>query len=166
MEILIVEGSILDVSVDVIVNPANSLGYMGGGVAGVIKREGGSIIEEEAIKQAPIEVGKAVITTAGKLPFKGVIHAPTMEEPAMETTEEKVRKAVRAALELADSLGFESIALPGMGTGVGRLPKDTAARAMIEEIRSFKPKNLRKVVLVDIDKELVQKWRDYAREVF
>ena len=166
MEILIVEGSILGVFVDVIVNPANSLGYMGGGVAGVIKREGGSIIEEEAIKQAPIEVGKAVITTAGKLPFKGVIHAPTMEEPAMETTEEKVRKAVRASLELADSLGFESIALPGMGTGVGRLPKDIAARAMIEEIRSFKSKNLRKVVLVDIDKELVQKWKDYAREVF
>jgi O-acetyl-ADP-ribose deacetylase (regulator of RNase III) len=163
MEIVIIEGSLLQVEADLIVNPANSLGYMGGGVAGVIKRVGGSIIEEEAVIKAPIPVGSAIITTAGSLPFKGVIHAPTMEEPAMETTEEKVRKAVRASLELADKMGFKSIAMPGMGTGVGKLPKDIAAKAMIEEIKSFKAVNLEKVLLVDIDRELVQKWRDYAR---
>jgi O-acetyl-ADP-ribose deacetylase (regulator of RNase III) len=163
MEIVIIEGSLLQVEADLIVNPANSLGYMGGGVAGVIKRVGGSIIEEEAVIKAPIPIGSAIITTAGSLPFKGVIHAPTMEEPAMETTEEKVRKAVRASLELADKMGFKSIAMPGMGTGVGKLPKDIAAKAMIEEIKSFKAVNLEKVLLVDIDKELVQKWRDYAR---
>jgi O-acetyl-ADP-ribose deacetylase (regulator of RNase III) len=163
MEIVIIEGSLLQVEADIIVNPANSLGYMGGGVAGVIKRVGGSIIEEEAVIKAPIPVGSAIITTAGSLPFKGVIHAPTMEEPAMETTEEKVRKAVRASLELADKMGFKSIAMPGMGTGVGKLPKDIAAKAMIEEIKSFKAVNLEKVLLVDIDRELVQKWRDYAR---
>jgi O-acetyl-ADP-ribose deacetylase (regulator of RNase III) len=163
MEIVIIEGSLLQVEADLIVNPANSLGYMGGGVAGVIKRVGGSIIEEEAVIKAPIPIGSAIITTAGSLPFKGVIHAPTMEEPAMETTEEKVRKAVRASLELADKMGFKSIAMPGMGTGVGKLPKDIAAKAMIEEIKSFKAVNLEKVLLVDIDKELVQRWRDYAR---
>jgi len=163
MEIVIIEGSLIQVEADLIVNPANSLGYMGGGVAGVIKRVGGSIIEEEAVIKAPIPVGSAIITTAGSLPFKGVIHAPTMEEPAMETTEEKVRKAVRASLELADKMGFKSIAMPGMGTGVGKLPKDIAAKAMIEEIKSFKAVNLEKVLLVDIDRELVQKWRDYAR---
>jgi O-acetyl-ADP-ribose deacetylase (regulator of RNase III) len=163
MEIVIIEGSLLQVEADLIVNPANSLGYMGGGVAGVIKRVGGSIIEEEAVIKAPIPIGSAIITTAGSLPFKGVIHAPTMEEPAMETTEEKVRKAVRASLELADKMGFKSIAMPGMGTGVGKLPKDIAAKAMIEEIKSFKAVNLEKVLLVDIDRELVQKWRDYAR---
>jgi len=163
MEIVIIEGSLLQVEADLIVNPANSLGYMGGGVAGVIKRVGGSIIEEEAVIKAPIPVGSAIITTAGSLPFKGVIHAPTIEEPAIETTEEKVRKAVRASLELADKMGFKSIAMPGMGTGVGKLPKDIAAKAMIEEIKSFKAVNLEKVLLVDIDRELVQKWRDYAR---
>jgi O-acetyl-ADP-ribose deacetylase (regulator of RNase III) len=163
MEIVIIEGSLIQVEADLIVNPANSLGYMGGGLAGVIKRVGGSIIEEEAVIKAPIPVGSAIITTAGSLPFKGVIHAPTMEEPAMETTEEKVRKAVRASLELADKMGFKSIAMPGMGTGVGKLPKDIAAKAMIEEIKSFKAVNLEKVLLVDIDRELVQKWRDYAR---
>ncbi len=159
MQIEVLLGSLLDVKVDAIVNPANSYGYMGGGVAGVIKRAGGEDIEKEAIKKAPIPVGSAIITTAGRLPFKGVIHAPTMEEPAMETTEEKVRKAVRASLELADKLGFESIAMPGMGTGVGRLPKDVAARAMIEEIKAFEAKSLKRVVLVDVDERMVEEWR-------
>ncbi|MFN3471172.1 MAG: ADP-ribose-binding protein [Aquificaceae bacterium] len=159
MQIEVLLGSLLEVEADAIVNPANSYGYMGGGVAGVIKRAGGEEIEREAIEKAPIPVGSAVITTAGRLPFKGVIHAPTMEEPAMETTEEKVRKAVRASLHLADKLGFESIAMPGMGTGVGRLPKDVAGRAMIEEIRAFKPVNLKKVILVDLDSQMVEEWR-------
>ncbi|WP_340690896.1 ADP-ribose-binding protein [Hydrogenobacter thermophilus] len=164
MEIVILEGSLLDVEADVIVNPANSLGTMGGGVAGVIKKAGGSIIEKEAMLKAPISVGSAIFTSAGRLKFKGVIHAPTMEEPAIQTTEEKVRKAVRAALELADNMGFKSIAIPGMGTGIGRLPKEVAAKAMMGEIVNFIPINLEKVVLVDIDRELVEKWREHARK--
>ena len=160
MHIQIIKGSLLEVDADVIVNPANSLGLMGGGVAGVIKRFGGKEIEEEAVRKAPIEIGNAILTSAGNLKFKGVIHAPTMEEPAMATTEEKVRKAVRAALKLVDELGFESVALPGMGTGVGRLPKDISARAMIEEIKAFSAKNLKKVILVDLDKEMVKAWRE------
>ncbi|WP_254426316.1 ADP-ribose-binding protein [Pampinifervens florentissimum] len=159
IEISVVQGSLLEVQADAIVNPANSLGLMGGGVAGVIKRFGGEQIEKEAVSKAPIPVGSAVLTSAGKLPFKGVIHAPTMEEPAMETTEEKVRKAVRAVLELADNMGFESIAMPGMGTGVGRLPKDVSARAMIEEVRNFQPKNLKRVILVDLDRQMVEEWK-------
>ncbi|RMH04668.1 MAG: macro domain-containing protein [Aquificota bacterium] len=158
MEIKVVHGSLLEIQAQAIVNPANSLGYMGGGVAGVIKRFGGEEIEKEAVSKAPIPVGSAVLTTAGKLPFKGVIHAPTMEEPAMATTPEKVRRAVRACLELADREGFEVIAMPGMGTGVGRLPKDIAARVMVEEIRSFNAKNLKRVILVDLDEELVREW--------
>ena len=159
MKIEVLLGSLLDVKVDAIVNPANSYGFMGGGVAGVIKRAGGEEIEKEAVKKAPIPVGSALLTTAGKLPFKGIIHAPTMEEPAMETTEEKVRKAVRASLELAENMAFESIAMPGMGTGVGRLPKDVACRAMVEEIKAFKGKNLKRVVLVDIEEQIVEEWK-------
>ncbi|MCS6957806.1 MAG: ADP-ribose-binding protein [Aquificaceae bacterium] len=159
MKIEVLCGSILEVDVDVIVNPANSLGLMGGGVAGVIKRAGGEEIEKEAMAKAPIEVGSAVLTTAGRLKFKGVIHAPTMEEPAMETTEEKVRKAVRASLELADGIGFESIAMPGMGTGVGKLPFEVSAKVILEEIRGFQPKSLKRVVLVDIDQRMVEEWK-------
>jgi len=160
VDIEVIKGSLLEVDADVIVNPANSLGLMGGGVAGLIKRFGGKEIEEEAVKKAPIEVGRAILTSAGSLKFKGVIHAPTMEEPAMVTTEEKVRKAVRAALKLADELGFESLAMPGMGTGVGRLPKEVSAKAMIEEIKAFKPSSLKKVILVDVDEDMVRAWKE------
>jgi len=159
MRIEILKGSLLDAPAEVIVNPANSRGYMGGGVAGVIKRFGGEEIEEEALRKAPIPIGEAVLTTAGRLRFKGVIHAPTMEEPAMRTTEEKVRKAVRAALRVAEENLIRSVAFPGMGTGVGRLPKAIAAKAMLEEIRSFKATRLEKVVLVDLDEELVEEWK-------
>lgn len=158
MDIKVVRGSILEVEADAIVNPANSRGLMGGGVAGVIKRFGGEEIEREAVEKSPIPVGSAVLTTAGKLKFKGVIHAPTMEEPAMPSSEEKVKKATRAALELADEECFKVIAFPGMGTGVGGVPKDVAAKAMVEVIRSFEPKCLEKVVLVDIDEEMVEAW--------
>jgi len=78
MRIEILKGSLLDAPAEVIVNPANSRGYMGGGVAGVIKRFGGEEIEEEALRKAPIPIGEAVLTTAGRLRFKGVIHAPTI----------------------------------------------------------------------------------------
>lgn len=160
MEVEAQLGSLLEVDTELIVNPANSYGLMGGGVAGVIRRFGGEEIEREATSKSPIPIGKAVFTTAGKLKFKGVIHAPTMEEPAMRTTEEKVRKATRAALSLADEMCFKSIAFPGMGTGVGRIPKDVAAKAMIEEIRSFSPTCLERVVLVDLDEELVKEWQN------
>ncbi|HIQ31145.1 MAG TPA: macro domain-containing protein [Aquifex aeolicus] len=164
MEIIVRSGSLFDVEADVIVNPANSYGYMGGGVAGAIKRMGGEEIEKEAVERAPINVGEAVLTTAGSLPFKGVIHSPTMEEPAMKTTEDKVRKAVRAALKLADDLCYRSVAFPGMGTGVGRLPKDVAARAMVSEIRGFRATCLERVILVDLDEELVNEWKKALEE--
>ncbi len=154
------KGSLLEVQADAIVNPANSLGLMGGGVAGVIKKFAGEEVEQEVISKAPIEVGTAILTSAGRLKFKGVIHAPTMEEPAMATTPEKVKKAVRASLQLADELGFESLAIPGMGTGVGKLPKDLSAKVMLEEIKNFQPYNLKRVILVDIDEEMVQAWKE------
>ncbi len=164
MKVSAFRGSLLEVPAEIIVNPANSRGYMGGGVAGVIKRFGGEEIEREAVEKAPIPVGSAVLTTAGRLRFRGVIHAPTMEEPAMESSEEKVRKAVRAALRIAEENRFSSIAFPGMGTGVGRVPKAVSARAMVEEIRGFTAVYLEKVLLVDLDEEMVKEWRKLLEE--
>ncbi len=164
MEVEVRKGSLLEAEADVIVNPANSHGLMGGGVAGVIKRLGGEEIEREAVSKAPIPVGEAILTTAGRLKFKGVIHAPTMEEPAMRTTREKVILATRAALKLADELCFRSIAMPGMGTGVGRVPKEVAAKAMVDEIRRFEAKCLERVLLVDLDEEMVEEWKKALQE--
>jgi Macro domain len=76
--ISIERGDITDSEVDAIVNAANSTLAMGAGVAGAIKRKGGVIIEEEAMRQGPVEVGEAVLTTGGNLLATHVIHAAVM----------------------------------------------------------------------------------------
>lgn len=159
MKIDVVHGSILDTDAQVIVNAANSLGLMGGGVAGVIKRAAGADVEREAVRDAPIRVGNAVLTSGGKTKFQGIIHAPTMPEPGMLIAAENVAFATKAALTLADEKGFESVAIPGMGTGVGGVAPAEAARAMVEVMRMFSPRRLKSVVLVDVDEKMVEAWK-------
>jgi len=158
--ISIVQGSILETDADVIVNAANSRGIMGGGVAGVIKRAAGVEVDEEAQRQAPIPVGKAVLTSGGKTKFKGIIHAPTMPQPAMQIPPQNVALATRAALAMGDSHGFTSIAIPGMGTGVGGVAHAEAAALMVKEIKAYSAQTLRSVVLVDVDVAMVGAWRN------
>ena len=165
MKIEVVGGSILDVEVDALVNPANSGGRMGGGVAGVIRRAAGPEVEAEAVKAAPIPVGTAVMTTGGTTRFSGIIHAPTMTRPAEAIPVENVRKATRAALQLAEEKKIERIALPGMGTGVGRVSPQAAARVMIEEIAAFKGGSIKKIILVDLSQEMVAAWQEALRSI-
>jgi O-acetyl-ADP-ribose deacetylase (regulator of RNase III) len=160
MEIVTWQGDITQVKADAVVNAANSLGEMGGGVAGALKRAGGPQVEQEAMSKAPIPVGEAVYTAAGQLPFKGVVHAPTMEQPAQRTTIEKVRKATLAALMCADSQGIKVLAMPGMGTGVGGVAPAEAAEAMVETLRNYETASIRKVILVDRDPAMLAAFRE------
>ena len=158
-----VQGSILEVDVQAIVNAANSRGIMGGGVAGVIKRAAGPEVDEEAQRQAPIPVGSAVATSGGRTRYQAIIHAPTMPAPAMRIDPQNVALATRAALALADAKGFASLAIPGMGSGVGGVAH--AAALMITEIRALVPRALQTVVLVDVDPAMVQAWRQALKEI-
>ncbi|MGH7165703.1 MAG: macro domain-containing protein [Nitrospiraceae bacterium] len=160
IEITVVQGSILNAEAQVIVNAANSLGIMGGGVAGVIKRAAGAEVEEEARRQAPIPVGHAVLTSGGKTRYQHIIHAPTMPEPAMRIDPHSVALATRAVLALADDHGFTSVAMPGMGTGVGGVSREEAAALMIREIKGYPAQTLRSVMLVDVAPAMVRAWRD------
>ncbi|MEM3030381.1 MAG: macro domain-containing protein [Candidatus Micrarchaeia archaeon] len=155
MKIEVLQGDITRVACDAIVNPANSFGWMGGGVALAIRQAGGEEIEREAVARAPIPVGKAAATTAGKLPAKFVLHAPTMRTPG-KTDVAAVRKAVKAALESANELQLESIAFPGMGTGVGGVPAEKAAAAMAGELMVWRKDFPKKVLLVARDEELMR----------
>ena len=159
LQISVVQGSILQVDAQAIVNAANSQGYMGGGVAGVIKGAAGVEVEDEARKQTPIAVGKAVLTLGGKTKFKGIIHAPTMPQPAMRIPPQNVALATKAALTLADAQGFVSLAIPGMGTGVGGVAHAEAAKLMVNEIKTYAARTLRSVILVDVDQAMVEAWR-------
>lgn len=150
---------------DAICNPANSGMHMGGGAAGALKRVGGEEIELEALRHAPVPVGKAVATTAGRLGARWIIHAPTMERPAMRTTGEKVYLATRAALECADAVGASKITIPGMGTGVGGVSSEVAAKAMVRAVRGFAPAAtfLKEITLCDLSGEMVGAWERALR---
>lgn len=146
--IQVLQGDITLLDVDAIVNPANSLMIMGGGVAGAIKRRGGAEIEEEAMKHAPVPVGKAISTSAGRLKARHVIHAPTMERPAMRIPIDNVYNAARAALAEAERLGVVSLALPAMGAGVGGVSPRQAFEAMIRAILDYEGRLPERIILV------------------
>ena len=125
------EGDITRAETDAIVNAANSALWMGAGVAGAIKRVGGSGIEDEAVRQGPIEVGEAVITGGGALRARYVIHAAAMGTDLV-TDARKIEIATRNALLRAEELGVKSVAFPALGTGVGGFSLGEVARIMIE----------------------------------
>ena len=160
MQVHVAKGDITLIPVDAIINPANSLGIMGGGVAGAIKRRGGESIQQEAMACAPIAVGAAVVTGAGRLHTKAVIHAPTMDEPGTTIGVENVRRAIRAALIAATHRGFEVLAIPGMGTGVGGVDVDEAARAIVDEVRALKQPSPHTIYLIDIDDSVVDAFEE------
>jgi O-acetyl-ADP-ribose deacetylase (regulator of RNase III) len=95
------------------------------------------------------------VTNAGQLWAKHVIHAPTMEEPGIKVGIENVRRATRAALIAAAHHGFETIALPGMGTGLGGVDPSDAARAIVDELRAHRQPKPGTVYLVDLNEEIL-----------
>jgi O-acetyl-ADP-ribose deacetylase (regulator of RNase III) len=131
---------------------------MGGGVAGTILRAGGQQIQEQAWKKAPVQIGHAVATTAGKLKAKYVIHAPTMTRPAMATSLGNVKAATEAALRCAQQARFKSLAFPGLGTGVGGLDLQEAANAMVETMRrTIEPDTtIKQIILVGYNSDMVK----------
>lgn len=163
MQIHVALCDLAELPVDAVVNPANSLGIMGGGVAGALRGRGGRKVEEEARASAPVAVGAAIVTTGGNLPAKHVIHAPTMEQPGMKIGVENVRRATRAALIAASRHGFETIGLPGMGTGVGGVPLDEAARAMVDELRAHKQPQPATIYLVATSEDVVNAFAEALR---
>ncbi len=165
VKIIVEKGDITKLEVDAIVNAANSMLIMGGGVAGAILRTGGREIQEEALKHAPVPLGKAVATKAGKLKAKYVIHAPTMERPAMRIHRENAQLATKGALECAEQLKIRSVAFPGMGTGVGGLRLEEAAQAMVQEIKGHIDKGtiLKQIILVGFTEDLTQAFQNALR---
>jgi len=143
-------GDITDWEVDAIVNAANATLAMGTGVAGAIKRKGGVIIEEEALRQGPVEVGEAVLTTGGNLAATHVIHGAVMG-PDLKTDGELIARTTRAILALAEKHRITSIALPALGTGVGHVPPPVSADAMLNEVIAHLKRGqstLRRIVFV------------------
>jgi len=157
-KILLVHGDLTETKVDVIVNAANAQLAHGGGVAGAIVRRGGRIIQQESKawvdEYGPITNQKPAITTAGELPSRFVIHAVGPEWGEGDE-DGKLHTAVYTALTMADTHHFESLALPGISTGIFGFPKDRGSRiilnAILEFLEDFEQTSLTEIRIVLID---------------
>jgi O-acetyl-ADP-ribose deacetylase (regulator of RNase III) len=134
------QGDITDESADAIVNAANSALAGGGGVDGAIHRRGGPAILAECARiqarDGNCPPGQAVVTTAGNLRARSVIHAVGPIWRGGQAGEEAtLRSAYRRSLELAREQGLQTIAFPSISTGAYRYPLDKAARAAIATVR-------------------------------
>lgn len=156
-EILILQGDITDQHTDAIVNAANNHLWMGAGVAGAIRRKGGAEIEREAMAKGPIEVGQAVLTSAGALKARHVIHAAVMGQD-LHTTAEFIAKATHASLTLAEHNKLSSISFPALGTGVGGFSMSHCASVMLAAVTHFllEAQHLKLVHFVLFDHEAAQ----------
>lgn len=141
------QGDITEQETDAIVNAANSRLQLGSGVAGAIRSKGGPSIQIECDRIGGTSVGTAVLTGAGNLKARYVIHAvgPRRGEGDEGT---KLAAAARNSLELAAEHQLDSIALPAVSTGVFGFPVDRAATIMLDETIAFlqKPSSLKRVI--------------------
>jgi O-acetyl-ADP-ribose deacetylase (regulator of RNase III) len=158
MKIELIKGDITKINADAIVNAANSSLLGGGGVDGAIHRAGGPDILEEcrAIRnrQGKCNTGEAVVTSAGNLPAKYVIHTVG---PVWNGNEEKESKLLadcyNNSLKLAESLSVKTIAFPNISTGIYKFPKELAGKIAVNEVRNFKSDIIEKVIFVCFDDE-------------
>ena len=150
----LVEGDITKQEVDVIVNAANLRLAGGGGVDGAIHRVGGPAIMEETRRRYPdgCQTGNAVVTAAGNLNAKHVLHAVgPVWRGGQHDEADLLRSAVQSCLKLAVELECSSIAFPAISTGIFRYPIDRAAEESLNVVRDFllehgKPKRARFVL--------------------
>jgi O-acetyl-ADP-ribose deacetylase (regulator of RNase III) len=148
IQIEVVKGDITNQpGLDAIVNAANTELILGSGVAGAIYRRGGAEIDREGQAKAPIKLGEAAVTSAGRLPNKYVIHAAAMgyrpEDAKVPKREGSlssfaiIADATRNSLMRAEELKLESIAFPALATGVAAFPVDECAEAMIGTVQQY-----------------------------
>ncbi len=136
----LVSADLTERDVDAIVNAANSRLQHGGGVAGAIVRKGGRVIQDESDKIGFVPVGSAVITTAGKLKARYIIHAvgPRMGEGDEDN---KLKSAINCVLTLAAGEKLKSISVPAISAGIFGFPKDRCAKILVGETAAFLKNN-------------------------
>src|SRR5512142_1882678 len=138
MRVIITDGDLLDQPVEVIVNAWNRniipwWLLLPQGVSGAIKRRGGTGPFKELAKHGPIALGGAVLTSAGKLPFKAIIHVAGINM-LWRASEQSIRNSVRNSLALAYERGFQSIALPLIGAGSGGFDVERTKSVILDEL--------------------------------
>lgn len=159
-QIELIQGDITKIKADAIVNAANTSLLGGGGVDGAIHRAGGKAILEECIqirnRQGGCKTGEAVITTAGNLPAKHVIHTvgPVYNDGS-KGEDKLLASAYLNSLKLATENQVTTIAFPNISTGIYHFPKEKAAAIAIKTVKGFlaDDQSIKQVIFVCFDDE-------------
>jgi O-acetyl-ADP-ribose deacetylase (regulator of RNase III) len=139
MQAEVVQGDVLDQSVEVIVNAWNRNVIpwwllLPQGVSGAIKKRGGLQPFREVARHGPIPLGQAVLTSAGRLPFRGIIHVAGIDL-LWRASEYSIRQSVRSAMAIVEQHGFSSVAFPLIGAGSGSFDEAKALAILLDELR-------------------------------
>lgn len=137
----IIEGNLLDQKVEVIVNPWNRniipwWLLLPQGVSGAIKKKAGYRPFIEVGKHRAIRLGGAVKTSAGKLPYKAIIHVAGINM-LWRSSEKTIRSCVRSAVNIVEKESFNSVAFPVIGSGTGGFDKEKALNIMRDELSNL-----------------------------
>lgn len=161
-EIEVIKDDITLLDAEAIVNPANTFLMHSGGLAAAIVKRGGMIIQQESKKIGNVPTGGAVITTGGNLKAKHVIHAVGPRYKDGKSGEpEKLKSAVKSALDVADKKKLKSIAIPAISSGIFGYPVEESSKVIIDSIieyfsekqKSKAETNIEKVILCLFDEE-------------
>lgn len=138
MALFEVDGDLLDQPVEVIVNAWNRniipwWLLLPQGVSGAIKKRGGTEPFREVARLGPIPLGDAVLTSAGRLPFRGIIHVAGIDM-LWRSSEPSIRGSARSALAIVNRERFASVAFPIIGAGSGGMSEDKARAILLDEL--------------------------------
>ncbi len=141
MDVKIEYGNIVDAKTEVIVNAWNRniipwFLLIPQGVSGAIKKKAGFKPFNELLKAGPIKLGKAKLTSSGKLNFKGIIHVAGINM-FWTASEYSIRESVKSAMEIVNENKFNSIAFPVLGAGSGGFNTEKALNIMIDEFKKI-----------------------------
>ncbi len=158
MKIELIKGDITKLDVDAIVNAANSSLLGGGGVDGAIHRPGGKAILDECIlirnKQGGCSTGEAVITTAGNLPAKYIIHTVgPIYKDGNHNEAQLLSNCYINSLKIASENNFKTVAFPNISTGVYGYPKPEAAEIAIKTVQKNLFDGIEKIFFICFDEE-------------
>lgn len=160
-KIIIQPGDIALLLVDGIVSPDTTDIWMQRGPAGAIARASRVPIREEIDVPRPIQIGEVVVTSAGDLPARNVLHVPIMHPDEQEIDRQKVTLALNAVLRKAEDLKLESLALPAFGSATKHYPYDVCAKVMLGNVFDYffnRTSNLELVVFVLYNKIAYQEF--------
>lgn len=136
MDILACRGDIVDETSDILVSPADTQLSMSGGAASALRQAAGETLQTAVAQYETVDVGDAILTPTSELFADYVVHAVAKPDVG-PATEETVRAAVQATVSKAVENECSSIVFPLIGSGVGRIPSETSAKIILEEVKAI-----------------------------